>query len=225
MRRLPLLLIFGLTLTSHFSPAFAGVVVSSFGPGDVGLSISTIGSTNDYETALAVAFTPSTTFTLAQIDLSLGWLSGTNSFLVYLRNDNDDPTGSVIESWTSATLPFGQPDMDLLTSTGGVVLNAGTIYWIELIPGGSDTYGAWNVPSPDTYVGELAGSRDRGVTWYPPVNGVGPAFDVMSTTPEGNSALLVCVGLAVGRLPVYPKSPRRFCRPLIKGFPTASLVL
>lgn len=193
-----MLLIFG--LTSRFSPAFAGVVVSSFGPGDGfdvngGLSISTIGSTNDYETALAVAFTPSTTFTLAQIDLALGWISGTNSFVVDLRNDNDDPTGSVIASWTFAALPFGKPDIDTLTSTGGVVLNAGTIYWIEVLPGGSDTYGAWNEPSPDTYVGEEAESLNRGVTWYPPVNGVGPAFDVMSTTPEGNSALLVCVGL------------------------------
>src|ERR1035441_5882827 len=73
----------------------ANVIISSFGPGNGydlngGLSISTIGSANSYETATAVSFTPSSTYTLSQIDLALGYVSGTNSFVVKLVNRSEE---------------------------------------------------------------------------------------------------------------------------------------
>jgi hypothetical protein len=88
MRCLPGLLIFGLIRTSHF---LTGIrqrrsIIVRFGRRvrlNGGLSISTIGSSNDYETAQAVAFAPLATFTLAQIDLALGWISGALSFIVW----------------------------------------------------------------------------------------------------------------------------------------------
>jgi hypothetical protein len=181
---------------------FAATIVSSFGPGhgyDVngGLSISTIGSANADEVATAVSFTPSATFTLTQIDLALGYVSGTNAFLVELVHDNGGPTGSLIESWTFAAPDFGGPDLDALTPAGSVPLNSGTPYWVVVLPGGSDTWGGWNHPSPDTFVGGQTVSRDRGVTWFPPVVAGGvPAFDVLGTqTPEPVPVLLTGMGL------------------------------
>ena len=187
----------------------ANVIISSFGPGNGydlngGLSISTIGSANRYETATAVSFTPSSTYTLSQIDLALGYVSGTNSFVVKLVNDNSGPVGSLIETWVFSAPTFLQADLNTLAPVTSIVLNGGDSYWIVVLPGGSDTWGAWNHPSPDTFVGELAGSRDGGSTWYPPVVGVGPAYDVVGnlSTPEPASSVPVgvaLVALAIGR--------------------------
>lgn len=194
-----------LLLVALGSPArgAAGTIVSSFGPANSyalngGLSISTVASSNAYETAVAVSFTPSVSFELTQIDLALGYLSGTNSFVLKLVDDNSGPTGLVIETWTFAAPVFGGPDLNALTPLSSLVLNGGSTYWIVALPGGSDTWGAWNHPSPDTFIGGQAISHDRGATWYPPVVAPGvPAFDVLGiATPEPGTVLVTAFALA-----------------------------
>jgi hypothetical protein len=214
MLRLLSLFITVFSVAAELQPAIAGTIASSFGPGNAydlngGLSISTAASANNFETATATSFTPSATSGLAQIDIALGWVSGTNAFVVTLRNDNGGPTGSVIEAWTFAAPIFGNPDLSTLTPTGAIILNGGTTYWIVALPGGSDTWGAWNHPLPDTSIGGLATSHDGGNTWFPPVVAPGvPAYDVLST-PETSCFLLTCIGLAavtIRRLPSLRRS-------------------
>jgi hypothetical protein len=195
-----------LGVLTQFQRARAATIVSTFGPGesylvDGGLSISTLASANDYETAAAVSFDPSSTFTLQQIDLALGWVSGTNSFDVSLRNDNNGPTGSVIETWTLAAPSFSGPDLDTLSAANNVVLDAGSTYWITVLPGGSNTWGAWNTSPNDTATVGLAESLNGGSSWYPSVSASGPgvpAFDVISTPEPGSlPVLLASVRLAI----------------------------
>jgi hypothetical protein len=204
-QRLALVAMMWLGLTSPLQLARADTIVSTFGPGqsyllDGGLSISTLASANDYETTTAVSFDSSSTFTLQQIDLALGWVSGTDSYAVSLRNDNSGPTGSVIETWTLVVPSFSGPDLETLTAASNVTLDAGSTYWITVLPGGSDTWGAWNTSLADTAIVGLAESLDGGITWYPPVSASGPgvpAFDVISTPEPGSlPVLLVGVGLA-----------------------------
>ncbi len=139
---------------------------------------------------------PSDTAQLAQIDIALGWSSGTNSFILNLRKDGNGPTGPILETCSFSAPNFIGPDLNTLTPVQPAILNAGTLYWLEVLPGGADTWGGWNHPFGDSSPAWLSTSLDRGATWSPPVYALGaPAVDVVST-PEPGSVLLTFIGWA-----------------------------
>lgn len=180
-------------------------VFSSFGPSEGyvfngGLSISTLGSANDYDQSSAIGFTSLATYVLSEIDLPLGYVSGTNSFTIELLHDNSGPTGSLIEVWNVAAPSLSGPDLIELFPTGTVTLSVGTLYWIAVLPGGADTWGAWNEPSPETVSAELTTSRNGGSTWYPPFTGLADIGVEVLAAPEPASLFLLGVGLLAAYL-------------------------
>ena len=125
----------------------------------------------------AVSFVPSQNVYLSQLLIPLTWLEGSNSAVVTLNNDNAGVPGSTVyETWNLSGLPtFGlastiQPSQ-ILTSTSGIFLTAGTTYWIVAAPGASDTYDVWSQVSPATTV-KFAQSNNGiwtvGFGTYPP---------------------------------------------------------
>lgn len=151
----------------------------------------------------AFAFTPSANYDLAQIDLALGNISGTNSVIVTILTDSSDAPGTVLDTWDLTGLPaFGTTSTTLQTLTPGssttpsavIALNAGVQYWIEAAPGTSSTYDGWNFNSTGA----------TGPTWQsttgPTTTETSGAFDVLgnsvtATTPEPSTWLLLGIGL------------------------------
>jgi hypothetical protein len=179
MRRTLCLCLLALTchLGSLVSPARAGTIFSNLGPGDsydstAGWSVSTPSSSAGYASVSAMPFTPTTTASLASIELAIQLASGTNSLTIELLTDNNNSPGSVIESYSANNqmVTFGTVsagDLVTVTSLTQPTLMAGTQYWVGALPGGSDTFAIWAFSLSDDR--EVAQSADGGTTWnvYP----------------------------------------------------------
>ena len=154
---------------------------------------------------VASPFTPSGSFSLTQIDLALGYNAGTNGVTVELVNSqNGLPGSTVLEYWTASSVPPLIPTPDLsLTSTGGVILQSGTQYWIVAMGTAGDTLDFW-FDEPTGLLQGSVSSLTNGASWFAlsGTNGVRnalTAFDVLGTpttpTPEPGSLTFVIVGL------------------------------
>lgn len=133
----------------------------------------------------AVSFVPSQNIYLSQVHIALTWTAGTNSAVVTLNNDNGGLPGSTVyETWNLTGLPlYGTTSTiqssQTLTSAPGILLTAGTTYWIVATPGASDTYDVWNQDSPGIAVAFaqfLHGAWTANSGIYP------PALEVTGTT-------------------------------------------
>jgi Matrixin len=133
----------------------------------------------------AVSFVPSQNIYLSQVLIALTWTGGTNSAVVTLNNDNGGLPGSTVyATWDLSRLPlYGSTSTiqssQTLTSAPGILLTAGTTYWIVAAPGASDTYDVWNQDSPGTAVAFaqfLHGAWTANSGIYP------PALEVTGTT-------------------------------------------
>jgi hypothetical protein len=151
--------------------------------------------------AVAMGFTPSFTASLTNINVGMGWLSGTNSLVLSLDADQSGAPGAVIASWTLNNLPsFGSCcAASTLFAASPIPLTAGNRYWVVAFPGGSDTDVIWtNVNS----LGPIAEQFPSGAPWISDtsvqsafqVNGIA---DAGTATPEPISCFLVVAGLAL----------------------------
>jgi hypothetical protein len=145
-------------------------------------------------TAIAMPFTSGGNFTLAQIDVAIGWFSAsTTSVIVDLETDSSGlPSGSILESWTLTGLPHDNTSFvpETLHSIG-TPLHSGVTYWIAALPGAADTGAGWQENNQAVTV-TLA--RDSGTGWHSGPSTAG-AFDVVAT-PETSQLLLCMFGLA-----------------------------
>ncbi len=145
----------------------------------------------------AMAFTPSGTYDLSQIDLALGWhSSGTNSVVITLNSDSGNAPGTVLETWSQSSLPTFLSTSDVLQTLlpiSTITLTSGDQYWIEVSPGASDTWAAWN----GNNTGAKGTAWQNGTTFSNDTLG---AFDVQGTAPvtavpEPSTWLLLAAGL------------------------------
>lgn len=168
-----------------------------------------IGDNSYYEYA-GVAFTPTGSYTLTQIDLAIATENGSGNlmFNLTLNEDSGGIPGPTIESWEgiSAAVLTPGPAADAssvasVSVTSGVVLEAGTQYWIvasdPAAPFGNSL--TWFANAP-TGAGGTFGSL---IPSFFPVwqtttaNNDDLAFDVLgSSAPEPSTLLLLITGLA-----------------------------
>jgi hypothetical protein len=127
----------------------------------------------------AMAFTPTKgTYLLTQLDLAIGYISGTNGYKLELRDDHEGVPGRKIASWNVTGLSsFGSNNtVETIKVRGLVFLLRHHQYWLVAVPN-SDEWAAW----PENTVGakgQISQSTDSGVTWGT-FNNTNGAFDVL----------------------------------------------
>lgn len=203
-----ILLLLGIPLVGK-----ADVLFSDYGPSDAyntayGWTVG-LGMTSD-NLRPAAAFKPSVTDTLSEIDISVGYLSGTNGVTVnLLDNSGGIPASTPLESWTVTNLlPFGSlGEVATLDAAGPpVTLVLGRTYWLQLQPADLTTDASWYLSN--TSVGRLYVTGSGGPTY------VGtqylPAFQILGPATAPEPAFLVPIGAALLALWVIRK--RRYAR-------------
>lgn len=186
--------LFASVLAGAVLPSRAGIVVyDTFGPGDsyLGGGWSILGAGVSFgPQSVAASFTPGVSGNLEAVTLATFHSFGTDSMLVQVIEDSGGlPNGSILESF-SAPLSGG---VHLLNSVGNPLLSAGTTYWVAVLPGASDSNGAWNLNNQGL-TGPLA--FESGSGWIGD-GGALPAFRVEVTeVPElEGTACMAALGL------------------------------
>ena len=96
----------------------------------------------------AMEFTSKGNFDLAQIDVAIGWVAGTDSVTLTLNADSHGALGKQLETWTLSNLgAFGTNYTPEKVFGDGDYLAAHHQYWLVASPGASDTWAAWNLNS------------------------------------------------------------------------------
>jgi hypothetical protein len=178
--------------------AGAATLFTDFGPGqtyNTSTSWTIAGSGTAFHQSIASSFTPSVTATLDSLDLGVNVFAGTTSFTVEITADSSGAPGAVLESF-SLTGITGSATVRSLTSVLHPSLSSLSTYWIAVFPGGTTTFGGWNLNS----VGRTGfdSSANDGSTWSGPFTGASPAFDVIGTptVPEPTTWVLLAAPLA-----------------------------
>ena len=129
--------------------ARADVLYDTFGPGDtfqtnIGWTIGGPAGTPFWEQGDPVGV--SGTYTLSQITLAAGWVSGPNKYVVWLMDDNGGQPGNVIEELDFSNLDvFGGAYPPLVgVSQLNPELDDGNTYWVVCSTDPAPTWTAWN---------------------------------------------------------------------------------
>jgi hypothetical protein len=157
----------------HANDELTTIIYSNFGHGDS--YYGCCGYTESGPTSIvaniiqSMAFTPTKgTYVLLQIDLAIGYLTGTMGYQLELRADDGGQPGRKIASWKVKRLfTFGATSTSVQTidalEAGVITLSKGHQYWLVPIVN-SDEWAAWNENSVGA-AGNMAQSLDGGATW------------------------------------------------------------
>ena len=117
-----------------------------------GNTISGSGSVIGATYWVAMGFTPAADADLKEIDVGVGYVTGTNKVIISLYDDNGGVPGNVIKKWSQTGLGnFGACCQIEVGKTRGIHVTAGTPYWVAVTTDGadSDTWAAWPFNSTD----------------------------------------------------------------------------
>jgi hypothetical protein len=189
-----------LPAASHADVIFTDLPASNtYQPGQ-GYAVSGSASSAGYF-AEANAFTSPGAYDVTQIDIGLGYISGTpNAADVSLWTNASGSPGTELGSWTVFSQPtFGSATTPVATISGitGINLAAGSSYFLVAAPttAGVSTFDVWNLNNQGT-----TGTREDnlGSGWASSGTLTLGAFDILGTptVPEPASMALLGVGLA-----------------------------
>ena len=143
-------------------------------------------------------FTSLTSGQVTQIDVGLGWVTGTNAATISLWTSANNLPGTMLGSWDVSNQPVFGSTSNILTTISvgpGITLTAGDQYFL-VVEGASDTWDAWNMNDQGA-VGLL--EQDSGNGWSQFPGSTLGAFDVLTSAgggvPEPASLMLVGSGL------------------------------
>lgn len=126
------------------------VLFDTFGPGDtyntgIGWTIGVSGL--DFDQGDQFVIGAAVPYSLDQIELAMGLVSGTNQLDVWLMSDAAGQPGAIIEafSFSGAMGSFGSANPPLAAnSVLRPILYPGTPYWLIASAPAADTWAAWN---------------------------------------------------------------------------------
>jgi len=126
------------------------VLFDTFGPGNtyntaVGWTIGISGL--DYDQGDQFVIGAAVPYSLDQIELAMGLVSGTNQLDVWLMSDAAGQPGAIIEAFSFSGVmgPFGSANPPLAAnSVLRPILYPGTPYWLIASAPAADTWAAWN---------------------------------------------------------------------------------
>jgi len=156
----------------------------------------------------AMLFTSGANYSVTQLDVAVGYVTGTNGAQISIAEDNGGIPGTSLGSWAVTGLTTFGNCCDVATVSGitGVDLLAGWNYFVVVDPGGSDTWDAWNLNTVGA-IGQLDQSNNG--VWNQYTGSTLGAFDVLGnpsgTTPEPATLLLLGTGL----LGIYSRRRRK----------------
>lgn len=117
--------------------------------GALSYPISGASSASPGYAADAMPFSVSVTASVSEIDVALGWYTGTNGATVSLWTDaNGTPGTQLGPSWSVGNFPSSGTTDDtvvMISGISGINLAAGSSYLLVITPAASDTWAGWNL--------------------------------------------------------------------------------
>jgi hypothetical protein len=180
------------------SAAFTLCVVISFGAHASSVIYSTFGPNNTYINSIyeinggssgitypdAMPFQSATGAAVSQIDIALGYLSGTNGADVQLWTNSGNALGQLLGSWSLANLPaLGNSDLVTISGITGIDLAAGGSYYLWVGQADTSTVLGWYENNQGLSGFFLAGGGTATNPYYLPDDGTFGAFDVIGSVP------------------------------------------
>jgi hypothetical protein len=151
--------------------------------GSSGFTESGIDSSVGAWYAQVMAFTPTKTHYLAEVEVAMGYVNGTEGFALHVETDKSGlPSNKSLYSCKITSMyGFGSSSTDLDTckvpKAKKIALKAKTQYWVVVLVN-SDEWAAWNFNATGA-TGPVAISEDDGKTWTSEGTGSNGAFIIL----------------------------------------------
>jgi hypothetical protein len=200
-----LLLFCGIVLCLRASPAVADVLFSDLKLppdvyGDFGYAT---GSGVEWASLFAVTGEANVSYAVSQIDLALSYVSGTNSFSVYIAADENGEPGAVIPNSRFAlagTTGACCAALDTIADIQNPILLTGQGEYFMVVAAANNAQGQWFENDAGVEGAYVLDSMNDGVDWSGP-GAPGaftlPAFDVIGSAVPEPSSLTLLVTVAV----------------------------